>query len=390
MKLLRRTWADVNLDHLEHNIHSVRSCVAPGTRIMGIMKADAYGQGAVPLSHAMVDMGVEYLAVSNLEEAVQLRRGEIRAPLLILGYTPPSYAEMMIFMDIDQEVHSLEYARALNEQLKNSNYILNVHLKLDTGMTRLGFSDTGSALAACLEEIAGMRHLRVTGMFTHFSTADSTAPADMAFTALQYARFQDALALAESVGIRPVLRHACNSGAALLHPEYALDMIRPGILLYGVHPSRDTWDRLALQPVMTLRTMVAQLRRVSAGTPVSYGRTFLAERDMTLAVLPIGYADGLSRRLSDRGEFLLHGQRVSIVGRVCMDMCMVDVTDVPQTQVGDTVTVFGSQEGATIGCEELAEKTDTIAYEVLCGINKRIPRIYLSGGKESQILQYIV
>jgi len=390
MKLLRRTWADVNLDHLEHNIRSVRGCVAPGTRIMGIMKADAYGHGAVPMSHAMVDMGVEYLAVSNLEEAVQLRRGEIRAPLLILGYTPPAYAEMMIFMDIDQEVHSLDYARALNEQLRNTNYILNVHLKLDTGMTRLGFSDKGVALAACLEEIAGMRHLRVTGIFTHFCAADSRNPSDLAFTRLQYGRFTEALALAESVGIHPALRHVCNSGAALLHPDYALDMIRPGILLYGVHPSRDTEDRLALRPVMTLRTIVAQVRKISAGTPVSYGRTFTAERDMTVAVLPIGYADGLSRHLSGCGAFLLHGKRVPIVGRICMDMCMVDVSQVPQTQVGDIATVFGCDGDEIIGCGELAEKTGTIAYEVLCGINKRIPRIYLSGGRESRILQYIV
>ena len=235
-----------------------------------------------------------------------------------------------------------------------------------------------------------MTHLNVQGVFTHFSAADSLAPSDVEYTQLQYSLFCRSLELMESAGLHPSLRHCSNSGAVVLHPEMAMDMVRPGILLYGVHPSADTAEKINLRPVMTLRTMVAQIRTVPAGTPISYGRTAVAERDLTVAVLPIGYADGLSRRLSDRAGFLLHGMRVPVIGRICMDMCMVDITHVPQAAVGDTVTVFGTDGGERVTCDELASLTDTIAYEVLCGINKRIPRIYLSHGKESEILQYIV
>ncbi len=386
MKLLKRTWADVDLDALAHNYNAIKAHIPAGTKLLGVMKADAYGHGAVPMSHALMELGAEYLAVSNLEEAVQIRRGGIRAPILILGYTPAMYAENMIYMDMTQEVHSLEYARELNDTLNGTNFILNVHLKLDTGMTRMGFTAGDEAALEAMAEAAKLPHLHVEGAFTHFSVADSRAAEDAAYTAMQYERFARALDYLEANGVKPELRHCCNSGATLLYPRYAMDMVRPGIALFGVDPSAATVGILDLQPVMRLFTTVSQLRKVPAGTDVSYGRTYTTASNRLVAVLSIGYADGLSRRLSGRAAFQIRGKLAPVIGRICMDLCMVDVTDIPGVQVGDEVTIIGTDRP----CQLLADQLDTIPYEILCGINKRIPRIYLQNGKASEILQYIV
>lgn len=387
MKLLKRTWANVDLDALAHNYKVIKEHVPAGSKFLGVMKADAYGHGAVPVSHALLELGAEYLAVSNMEEAVQLRRGGIRAPILILGYTPPSYAENMIYLDLTQEVHSLEYAQQLNDALNGTNFVLNTHLKLDTGMTRIGFMAYGDE--AQLQDVAAaakLPHLRVEGVFMHFCVADSTAQEDRAFSAMQYDRFCNAVAYLQSCGVEPELRHCCNSGATVLYPEYAMDMIRPGILTYGVNPSADTAGKLDLRPMLSLYTTISQIRTIPAGTDISYGRTYTTEEERKIAILAIGYADGLQRRLSDCVSFVLHGKLAPVVGRICMDMCMIDVTDIPQAQVGDEVTIIGQG----ISCDEMAQKLETISYEVLCGINKRIPRIYYQNGKTSEILQYIV
>ena len=387
MKLLKRTWADVSLDALAHNYHAIRSHIGSDCKFLGVMKADAYGHGAVPMSHALVELGAEYLAVSNLEEAVQLRRGGIRAPILILGYTPAMYAENMIYLDLTQEVHSLAYAQALNDALGGTNFILNVHLKLDTGMTRIGFTAYGDEAALSeMAQAARLPHLHVEGAFMHFSVADSLAEADVAYTKLQYRRFLNALDYLKAQGIEPEVRHCCNSGATILYPEYAMDMVRPGIMTYGLSPSSDAAGVLDLEPVLRLYTTISQIRTFPAGVDVSYGRTYTTREAQRLAVLSIGYADGLARSLSGKAAFLLHGKLAPVVGRICMDMCMVDVTDIPEAQEGDTVAVISPQRP----CECLAEQLGTISYEVLCGINKRIPRIYLQGGKASEILQYIV
>lgn len=387
MKLLKRTWADVNLDALAHNYRTIKSHIPAGTRYLGVMKGDAYGHGSVPLSHALVELGADYLAVSNLEEAVQIRRGGIRAPILILGYTPPMYAENMIYLDLTQEVHSLEYAQQLNDALDGTNFILNVHLKLDTGMTRIGFTAYGDEQALeDMAEAAHMPHLQVEGAFMHFCVADSLKPENRAFTRLQYERFELALDFLSARGIRPEICHCCNSGGTMLYPEYAMDMVRPGILTYGVLPDPELTGILDLKPLLSLYTTVSQIREFPAGTDVGYGRTYTTPSNRRLAVLSVGYADGLQRSLSGRMQFLLRGKLVPVVGRICMDMCMVDITDVPDAQVGDEVTIIG----ASRPCDVWAEQLGTISYEVLCGINKRIPRIYLQNGKPSEILQYIV
>ncbi len=382
----------MSLDNLEHNYRAIKNHIPEGCRFLGVMKADAYGHGAVPLSHALCELGAEYLAVSNLEEAIQLRRGGVRAPMLILGYTPARFADTMVVMDFTQEVHSLEYAKELDTALAGTNYILNVHLKLDTGMTRIGFFayDHERTLPELLE-VCGLPHLHVEGVFTHFCVADSKAPEDEAFTRTQYARFTAMLDALAAHGIRPELRHCASSGATILYPELALDMVRPGIATYGHAPSEDAEGILDLRPLMTVRTTVAQLREIPAGTSISYGRTYTAERDMRVAVLPIGYADGLLRGLSGKVSFRIRGKMARSVGRICMDMCMVDVSEIPEIRVGDEAALFGyDTDGTLLPCERIAQQAGTISYEILCGISKRIPRIYMQDGREQEILQYIV
>lgn len=388
MKLLKRTWADVSLDNLTHNYEVLRRQVPESTRFLGVVKADAYGHGAVPVSRHLEELGAEFLAVSNLEEAIQIRRGDVKLPILILGYTPAIYASDMAEMNIRQEVHSLEYARKLEADLWGTNLTLKIHLKLDTGMSRIGFfgQDREQVLADILA-IYDLPHLRVEGMFTHFSVSDSLAPEDEAYTRKQYEIFRSFVDALDAQGKRPEICHCCNSGGTILYPEYAMDMIRPGILTYGILPDASLEGRLDLRPLMTLRTSISQLRDYPAGVDISYGRTYTTPAPQRIAVVSIGYADGLSRALSGRVSFRLHGQEVPVVGRICMDMCMVDVTDVENVKVGDRVTIFG-KDAAPV--ESLSESLGTIPYEILCGINKRIPRIYLTGREQTEVLQYIV
>ncbi|MGM9523811.1 MAG: alanine racemase [Faecousia sp.] len=391
MDYLKRTWADISLDNLNHNYHALREKLPASCRFLGVVKADAYGHGAVPISRYLTGLGAEYLAVSNIEEAVQLRRGGIRGPILILGYTPPKHAEDLAKMGLRQEIHSLEYARMLNEKLEGTSLRIRVHIKLDTGMSRLGFFAYNCERTVTeLQEVAAMKHLLIEGIFTHFPVADSIDGADENFTRTQFDRFRQMLSALKGVGIEPQIRHCCNSGASVLYPEFALDMIRPGIATYGVLPSSDLRGRIDLKPVMQLRSTIFQIRDFEPNITVSYGRTYTTADPERIAVVGIGYADGLSRSFSNNISFLLHGKRVPQIGRICMDMCMVDISRVPEAQVGDTVTIFGTDGDDSIEVDSLSCRLNTIPYEILCGINKRIPRIYLDGENETEILQYIV
>lgn len=391
MRLLKRTWADISLDNLAHNYAALRGNVPSGCKFLGVVKADAYGHGAVPVSRRLKEMGADYLAVSNFEEALQLRRADIRLPILILGYTPAVYAPDMADMDIRQEVHSLDYAKQLASRMEGVGKRLKVHLKLDTGMSRLGFFayDDPAGVDAILQA-ARLAQLECEGIFTHFPVADSLEPSDRVFTRLQFDRFMKAIDALQASGVAFELRHCCNSAATLLYPEFALDMVRPGIATYGISPSDALTGALDLRPMMSLRTTISQIRDFPAGVSVSYGRAYTTPSPRRIAVLCIGYADGLPRRLSNRAEFLLKGRRVPVVGRICMDMCMIDVTEVPGVKVGDVATVFGTDGEASLPVEDMARELDTIPYEILCGINKRTPRIYLDGAQRIEVLQYIV
>ncbi|MBQ2445283.1 MAG: alanine racemase [Oscillospiraceae bacterium] len=391
MEYLKRTWADISLDNLQHNYRQLRSRLPSGCRFLGVVKADAYGHGAVPVSRYLTELGAEYLAVSNIEEAVQLRQGGIRGPILILGYTPERYAEQLARLGLRQEIHSLEYARLLNTQLAGTGRRIRVHLKLDTGMSRLGFfSYSCERTVDELKEISQMEHLVIEGIFTHFPVADSIDGADANFTHTQFERFTAMLTTLKGVGIEPQIRHCCNSGASIQYPEYAMDMIRPGIATYGVLPSPDLRGMIDLKPVMQLRSTIFQIRDFDPLITVSYGRTYTTLDPTKIAVVGIGYADGLSRSFSGNISFLLHGKRVPQIGRICMDMCMVDISRVPEAKVGDVVTIFGTDGEDSIAVDDMTARLRTVPYELLCSINKRIPRIYLDGENETEILQYIV
>ena len=383
MKVLKRTWADISLDNLEHNYRTLREHVGKGPRFLGVVKADSYGHGAVQVSRTLEELGAEYLAVSNLEEAIQLRRGGVGLPVLILGYTPPEYAPDEAEMSITQEVHGLQYAKDLNKALEGTGRKLTVHLKIDTGMTRLGFfADQPEQTLAALVEVAQLPNLYIEGVFMHFCVSDSKKPEDVAFTKLQHERFVNMLDLMKSKGIEPEIRHCCNSGATILRPEYAMDMIRPGVATYGFHPSPDTVGEIDLRPMMSLHTSIAQIRTIAAGKSISYGRTYTTPEDKLVAVLPIGYADGLSRLLSNRVTFRICGKEAPVVGRICMDQCMIDVSDIPDVKRGDEVTIIGRDGDEVISATDIADRMNTINYEITCLIGKRVPRVYIKDGKK--------
>lgn len=391
MDYLRRTWVEVSLDALEFNYRQLRKGLPRETRFLGVVKADAYGHGAIPIGRRLEELGAEFFAVSNVEEAAQLRRGGIGRPILILGYTPPSFAVWEAEHGVRQEVNCLEYARQLSESLCGSGRRLRIHLKLDTGMSRLGFfaydrPETVRELA----ELAKLPGLEIEGAFQHFCAADSHEPDCLNFTELQYRRFTELLREMEGLGLRPRLRHCCNSAAAILHPEYAMDMIRPGIATYGYPPDPCMEGDLELRPLLSWKTTVAQLKTFAPGIPVSYGRTWTTERETRIAVLPVGYADGLSRRLSGRVEFLVNGKRVRQVGRICMDMCMADVTGVPDIEVGGEAVILGSSGGETASCAAMAAMLDTITYEITCDVGKRVARVYTQDGRIVETLRTIV
>ena len=385
-----RTWAEIDLDRLEHNYRTMAARLAPGTRFLAVVKANAYGHGAVRVARLMEELGCGYLAVACIQEAVELRQAGITLPILILGYTDPDCAGDLIRYDITQAVTGLEMAEALSNSAAGLGKV-KAHLKLDTGMSRLGFfaydrPQTYDELIA----VSRLPHLEVEGIFTHFPVSDSLSQEDQSFTQLQYTRFTAMAQALRDAGLELPIRHCCNSGATLLHPEYCLDMIRPGIATYGISPSEELEGMYDLRPLMSLRTTISQVRDFEPGVTVSYGRTYTTPSPRKIAVAAIGYADGLHRALSGRVSFLLHGKRVPVVGRICMDMCMLDVTEVPDTKPGDVVTVFGRDGADFIPVDDLAKKMQTIPYETLCDVNKRIPRIYLDGTKRMEILQYIV
>ena len=370
-----RTWAEIDLDALAHNYHALHSLLPAGCRFLGLVKANAYGHGAVPVARKLQQLGADMLAVACLMEAEELRRAGITLPILCLGQTAPEFAPLLLEYGVTQTVEDLETARALSDAAQAAGKRLRVHVKLDTGMGRLGFLwRDGGDNRAVLEDIAALcalPGLKAEGLFTHFSDADGC----QSYTMAQLARFQDARTALENRGLSFSIYH-CGASAAVLHyPQTHMDMVRPGIVLYGYSPAPGLGGP-ALQPVLTLKSRVATVRSMPAGSYISYGRTARLERDTRLAVLPIGYGDGFPRGLSNRAQVELAGARCPIVGRVCMDMCMVDVTDLPGVRPGDVATVYGP--GLT---EQDARLQDTIVYELLCALSPRVPRIYLEQGR---------
>lgn len=389
---LKRTWAEIDLDALLNNYRRIRDRVTPGCRVMAIVKADAYGHGAAQAARVFHEQGVDWYGVSNLEEAIQLRQAGLAEPILILSYTPAEEAARLSEYRVTQSVVTAAYGAELNEQAKAAGVTVDVHLKVDTGMSRVGFFyHEAERDAAALDEMAavcGLSNLRPTGIFTHFAVSDEAD--GEAFTRLQFARFLDAIEQLKARGITFPLRHCCNSAATLRFPEMHLDMVRPGLILYGLMPSAFLNTLLTLTPVMTVKTRVSMVKEVPADETVSYGRTYRTQKPATLATVPVGYADGYSRRLSGLAYMLVHGRPAPVVGRVCMDQCMLNVTGIPDVHADTTVTVFGADEGASLPVEDFAAWSDTINYEAVCAVGKRVPRLFIQGGNVVGQLNYIV
>ena len=364
----KRTWAEISLGNLQHNVNCMRAQLPAGCKYLGVVKANAYGHGAVPIARKLQEIGVEYLAVASFDEAAELREAGITANILILGPSPVWLArDIAALGNVAQTVGSLYMAEAFSAEIGEGT--LPVHLKLDTGMSRLGFS---VHMEAGLEQAAramSLKGLDVQGVFTHFAVSDEPAED---FTQTQFERFMGAVEQLEQIrGERFPLRHCTNSGAMVNFPAMYLDMVRPGLAQYGLYPAAEH-GALDLKPVMKLMTRVASITDHVEGDTVSYGRTYTCDGPRRFAVLPIGYADGLHRSLSGKMEVVIGGEKAPQCGRICMDMCMVDITHLPNVQVGDKVEIFGGVQSA----DELAALAGTIPYELLCAVSPRVPRVY--------------
>ena len=375
--ILRRTWAEIDLDALAHNYRQARARTGPGVKYLGVVKADAYGHGAVQVSRKLEALGADYLAVSSLDEARELRHADIRAPILVLGHTPPELTGELIRYRITQTVSAQAKAEAYSAAAARSGGVLKVHIKVDTGMSRLGFLVREEHFAGGVAAIAAscaLPGLEAEGIFTHFAASDEDDPDSVAYTHAQFALFTRVLDALADRGRTLAIRHCANSGALARYPEMYLDMVRPGIALYGAGADRDT---LGLRPVMTLKSCISTIKVFDAGTDISYGRTYHTAGKTRVGVLPIGYADGLFRGLSNRMAVITDQGPAPIRGRICMDMTMVDLTGLPDVHVGDAVELFGPRQRA----DDLADKLDTIPYELTCAVSKRVPRLYMEDGQ---------
>ena len=368
-----RTWAEIRLDHLAHNYKILRARTPDGCKFLAPVKANAYGHGSVPVSRHLADLGVDYLAVACVAEALELREAGIVLPILNLGYAFPEDAEVLAQNQITQTIFSLEMAETFSHTLTGTGYTLPVHMELDSGLGRLGFPCRNREPADALAAIR-LPHLDTQGIFTHFAVADT----DIDYTRSQLDFFQTAVDWLEAqAGCQIPLRHAAGSGGTLRLPESHLNMIRPGISLYGCLPGPDI--EADLLPVMSLKTRLIQLRPFVHGESVSYGRAYETHGAQTIAVAAIGYADGLHRSLSNRMDMLVNSQRVPQVGRICMDFSMLNVTGIENISVGDPITVFGADKDKTICVAAHAAQIGTIPYELLCAVSARVPRIYSHG-----------
>jgi len=368
----RSTWAEIDLSAIKHNIGVVRQLVGTGVEIMAVVKADAYGHGSAAVARTAVESGVDRLGVATLTEAIELREAGVRFPIQILGCSLPEQADDIVRYNIVQTVSNEEIVRALSRAAARATKTARVHIKVDTGMGRVGVAE--HELPQFVRRVSEYESVRIEGLMTHFPCADEASDD---FTPSQIERFR-LLAGDESVKRYNVLLHAANSAAIVRYPESYFNLVRPGLMLYGAVTLSDCPVRPLLKPALSLKSRIVQIRSMSSGEAVSYGRTYVTPKDTVVAAIPIGYADGFSRMLSNKAQVLVNGKRVPVVGRVCMDQCLVDIADAGEVRLGDIVTLIGADGGELIRAEEVAAWAGTIPHEVLCTIGKRVQRIYVS------------
>ena len=376
---LKRTWAEIDLDALAHNYRALRAQMEPRSRFLGVVKADAYGHGAIQISPTLEELGAAYLAISSIDEARELRLAGVHLPILQLGLTPSDQTAAVIENSVTQAVWSEASAMAFSQEAIRAGGRMKVHIKLDTGMSRLGFQCDESHFEQSLEAICRVCRLPgldVEGAFTHFSVSDEDSESSRDYTLLQHERFETMLSRLAERGVTFSVCHCANSGATVSYTQFAHDMFRPGIITYGIG---DQAQLLGLKPVMTLKSVIGVVKDYDPDTTVSYGRTFRTGRPSRIGVLPIGYADGFHRVLSNQWQVWTPYGTAPVAGRICMDMCMIDLTGLPQVGEGDEVEIFGPHNSVN----EAAKLAGTISYELTCAVSKRVPRIYKKDGQET-------
>jgi len=372
MKLssIRPTVGEVDLEALAFNFRQIQKRIPEGVKLLAVVKADAYGHGAIPVSHRLEKLGVEYLGVAIPEEGVALRKEGIKTPILVLGGIFGREVDSFFRFRLTPVLFRKDSLKLLSREAEKRKKKVKVHLKVDTGMGRLGVPF--NLWADFLKEVKQFPNIEIEGLLSHFSMMGE----EKSYTHHQWEAFQRALMIAKEMGISCRYLHMASSATLTVFPAYSANLVRPGIMLYGSYPSPAFQSLIPLKPVMTLKTRIHFLKSVPPGARISYGGTFKTKRESLIATLPVGYADGYSRHLSNQGEVLIRGKRAPVVGKVCMDFITVDVTDIPRVSMGDEVVLMGKQGREQISAEEIAEKINSISYEVLCGIGKRVPRVY--------------
>lgn len=382
----RPVWAEINLDNLIHNFREVRRLVGEKVIITSVIKADAYGHGAAVVAKTLSENGSDRFAVATLSEALELRRAGITKDILILGYTPGDQAHIVVGNDITQTIYNMESAISISNVAVQLGKTAKIHLKIDTGMGRIGYLPNTDSVKDILQ-IFELPNIYVEGIFSHFARADEK---DKEYTRVQFKRFNWVLEEIMKRGIEIPIKHIANSAAIIDLPEYYLDMVRAGIMLYGVYPSEYVnMKKVDLKPVMTLKAKISNVKTVNAGEGISYGHKFVTDKVTKIATLPIGYADGFTRLLSCKAEVSIKGKRVPIVGSICMDQCMADVSELEDVKIGDEAIIFGSGDNGELRADDIANKLGTVNYEILCMVSKRVPRVYIKDNEIVLIKDYL-
>ena len=384
-KHLRPAWAEVNLDNLADNMKEIRR-VSKSKDIIAVVKADAYGHGAIDAAQVFLKNGATRLAVAVISEAAELRESGINCPIMILGFTSPYLIDDLLKYDIEQTVYSYEYACEISKAAVKQDKTAKIHIALDTGMGRIGFRPEEKSVDE-VYKISKLHNIVIEGLFSHFSSADQE---DKSYTHMQIEKFNWFYNELLKRGIKINVRHIANSAAIIDIPEVHFDAVRPGIILYGYYPSKDvSRDIINLKPAMSLKANVVHVKRVPSGECIGYGRKFKTVRESTIATLPIGYADGYTRLLFNKAKVIINGKFAPVVGRICMDQCMVDVTEAGDVKTGDEAILMGSEDSLKFDADDMADLLGTISYEVLCMIGKRVPRVYIKDGKIIKVRNYI-
>ena len=385
-KNYRPVWEEINLDNLVYNIRQIKLKVGDNKRLIGVVKANAYGHGALEVSQVLLENGVNRLAVSELDEAIELRENGIKAPIMILGIVPDTFLNDIIDYDVEPVIPSYEYARKLSKIAKNKWKTAKIHIAVDTGMGRIGFQTNQNSVEE-IYKISKLPNIEIQSLFSHFSTSDEK---DKTYSQEQFEKYKTFYNELMNKKIKINMINIANSAAIMELPDTYCDSVRPGIILYGYYPSDDVDKKqLSIKPVMSLKAKVAFVKTLEAGKYVGYGRKFKSERKSIIATLPIGYADGYTRMLSGKAKVIVNGKFAPVVGTICMDQCMIDVTDVGEVNVGDEVILIGEKNGLQFDADDIAKIIGTISYEVLCSISRRVPRIYIKDGKIIKIRNYL-